>query len=250
MGVAVQKNLVKQYVQKDQHNRDQVRCFLKNNTQFEIYLKNHRKVPVIVKLEINGKNQGQGLLLQGLEALFLDKFLTNNKKLIFKTYDSFNMSQEVQEIIKQKTNIGKISINVYSIRSVYDSSINTGNLDYNYYQNCFTTGSRLFYGSGSCDMVYNPDKMIITPSLKPSTPKGGAIEGGKLSDQQYDVECDWEISSLLESYDLHIYDLSSRVVNEQNEQVDEINKVAVYCSACGRRQRANEKFCPADGTKY
>lgn len=261
MGIAVGKNRIKQYIQKNKNNQEQVRCYLKGGSQFQIYLKNHRESYVIVQLKINGKAQGQGILMDPKEGLYLDRFVTDSKKLVFNT---FQMSQQLKELIQEKTSIGEITVEIYSIKSAYDGKVQTVNLpNYNLLNanTSFnwqpTTMPPVFLGTGSMGVggpsvstVYAGSQPSYAPHPAPTEQATalGCIEQGAVSNQGYDIACDWVTNRLLESYKIVLLPLGDRQSEDDDTSKD--TAPAVYCSICGRRKRGKENFCPVDGNKY
>lgn len=70
------------------------KCFLENNETFEIELFNPLTVSVLADIKLNGQSISKtGLIIKPGQRVYLDCFIDDKKKFIFKTYE-FDGSQE------------------------------------------------------------------------------------------------------------------------------------------------------------
>lgn len=124
MGVAVQKNLLKQYVWQDQESgRKENRVNIKPNTDFQIFLKNYTNTTILVQLKINGQVEDGFLILDPRESIFLNRYLSSQNKLSFKTYE---MSAGLKSMIDKKMELGVVTATFYRAQQVFgkDTGVN------------------------------------------------------------------------------------------------------------------------------
>ena len=89
--VATQKNRQKIYKGK--------KIYLEDGQEFEIELHNPTKSVYLAKVRINGNLiSSRGIILQPGQRVFLERFIDDNRKLVYKTYEVEN-TQEAKNAI-------------------------------------------------------------------------------------------------------------------------------------------------------
>ena len=148
--IAISKNLIKEYKSSD----SQRTVYLKNGTEFQIYLKNPYQSHLGVKIYVNNKYIGNMLVLRPGQSCWLERYLNENSKFLFSTYEVEN-SAEMKYAIKQN---GIVKLEFYhevetvdnGLRIDYDNLI-LGNDSLRTYDVCYnspiTTSLGSTYGS-------------------------------------------------------------------------------------------------------
>jgi len=103
--IAVKRNVLKQY---RVNNEDVI--YLKNGSEFEIELFNPLQETILAEISLNNNEiAGGGLVLRPGERIFLERYLTEDKKFKFDVYQVDN-SEAVQRAI---ANNGLVTIKFY-----------------------------------------------------------------------------------------------------------------------------------------
>lgn len=240
--IAVNKNLVKQYVINNQET-----VFLKDGTEFEIELFNPTTETLLAKISINGKESDSGLVLKPGQRVFLERFLDDSKKYKFETYEVED-SKEVKEATKFN---GLIEIFFYKETSYYST--------YCYYSNPVfgnnTSTAINFFDKSSIQTTFGLDlgNTTFTSSVsdnvksfsacKDKTVETGRVEKGKDSDQAF-TYTQMNFSNYASySTRIQIKPDSVKVLT-----VDEILHKN-YCSDCGSKVKKTDRFCSQCGSK-
>ena len=103
--IAISKNLIKEY----KSSNSERTVYLNDGTEFQIYLKNPYQTHLGIKISVNNKSIGNMLVLRPGQSFWLDRFLNDNKKFLFSTYDVEN----TQEMRYATNNNGKVKIEFY-----------------------------------------------------------------------------------------------------------------------------------------
>jgi hypothetical protein len=243
--------------------------FLNDKENFEIELFNPHSKKVLAKIYLNGKLISQsGIVLRPGERVFLDRFIDENCKFEFSTYQVQN-TNEAQNAIRDN---GFVKVEFYHEYEVLPynpypgniwignsgTGIGTGGWGGTYYsgQNIGTTfttndSNNLSFGgttlTNSC--YFSSD---ISGSLGPQGPVGntrsksietGTVEKGGTSQQSFEYVNASFNSFCTEKFEFQILPVSSKPV--------EMNSIRNYCSNCGTRIKdSNWKFCPKCGNKF
>lgn len=243
--------------------------YLKNGEEFEIELFNAHIHPVLAKFKINGVDiPGGGLMLDPGQRVFLDRYLHDNKKFIFNTYDVEKGNAAVDKAI---ANNGTISIQFYQeelySKSIWDSpdykykqsALNNGerriNVSNGYNSvnntlfNSTTTGTNNSYGmtltsfntSGLANTV-TTDSLIGNTAEPVETKETGRVGMGSESSQRFE-----NVNNKFK-----IYPFKSIIwhILPESEKVYQASDLKVYCTECGTKiKKSTFKFCPQCGTK-
>ena len=104
------------------------KCFLKNNSPFEIELFNPLTVSVLSDIKLNGNSISKtGLIVKPGQRIYLDCFIDDKKKFIFSTYEIDNNQESLNAI--QKNGILEVFfykeevINLNNWKSIFDKII-------------------------------------------------------------------------------------------------------------------------------
>lgn len=262
--IAISKNLIKEYKSSD----SQRTVYLKNGTEFQIYLKNPYQSHLGVKIYVNNKYIGNMLVLKPGQSCWLERYLNENSKFLFSTYEVEN-SAEMKYAIKQN---GIVKLEFYhevetvdnGLRIDYDNLI-LGNDSLRTYDVCYnspittslgsTYGSTTFTASNNLSCSFNANSATagmntlkkarsakaITQEID-ATIETGRIEKGGRSDQEFNT-CDIK-------FDYRSFKTESILILPQSRKsvtVEETRRR--YCSQCGKKVNPKDKFCSNCGAR-
>jgi hypothetical protein len=250
-------------------NRGRVKLFddkiyLKNGSNFEIELFNPHSQPVMAKISINGNFLSEsGLILKPGQRVFLERFIDDNKKLLFETYE-VEKTEEALEAIK-----------------------NNGDVEVFFYHTAVTSNT-LYIGSGNTSIwttypTINPNRTIppyyfgttstytdsntLTSSyytngnvgLSSTSPKAkldiqSGIRSKSLAQETGRIEKGGDSSQLMVSGSGNFNSWFTEHIKIQilpeSQRAVEITEIRRYCTGCGARIKKHTwKFCPGCGTK-
>jgi len=250
--IAIQKNRQKIY-----GNEGKSQVYLKDGQEFQIELFNPTQTRYLVKFKINGNySSDRGLILNPGQRYFLDRFIDEDRKLSFSTYEVEN-SKEVKKAIEKN---GLLEVEFYS--ELIPLNGNGLILSGNYYYNtnpCFTfTGTSNFtttntylggtlrgttLNSGALtNTVYCSDSNISS-SVNDVSIETGRVERGDKSNQSFENGYGTFNSWASHSTVIQIIPKSQKPV--------ETHEIRNYCSGCGNRlKKQTWKFCPNCGEKF
>ena len=268
--IAISKNLIKEYKSSD----SQRTVYLKNGTEFQIYLKNPYQSHLGVKIYVNNKYIGNMLVLRPGQSCWLERYLNENSKFLFSTYEVEN-STEMKYAIKQN---GIVKLEFYHETETVDNGLRIVN-DYNFinlnsldndclrtYDVCYnspTTSLGTTYDSNvtltasnnlsSCYFSANSATAGMNALKKERSAKAirketddtietGRIEKGGHSDQEFNT-CDIK-------FDYRAFKTESILILPQSRKsvtVEETRRR--YCSQCGKKVSPKDKFCSNCGAR-
>ena len=225
--------------------------YLKNGTSFEIELYNPTQRPFLAKIKVNGSYISQaGIIIKPGQRIFLERFIDDQKKFKFETYEVDGASPEVLKAIE---NNGDIVVEFYPEK--LKTQINTGWLTTTSGTGTVTiqpplNGDNYWYGGTTTN--YNSNNAYFTnTSFGGSTINNismnvagsletGRVEVGEKSNQQL-VETFGEFSNFMEAQSIwKILPLSLKPV--------EAGEIRQYCTGCRTRiKKSSWKFCPTCG---
>lgn len=266
--IALSKNVLKVY---DVDNVETV--FLKDGSEFEIELFNPTKNPVLCTIGTNGSNPGEkGLVLNPGQRYFLDRYLTDNKKFKFSTYEVSRNSEEVDKAIEDN---GVVTVNFYrevgsntwewmwspEITYVYNYSYRTttGNPIVSYETTTNDSNTTTPATSGTYTIAdgstsaYTVNSLGLTGSTGPSGTCGttvpsklketGRIEKGSKSKQNFTY-----VNKNFESLPFFTQKIKILPQSEKALSTDDF-KYRRYCSSCGNKVKQEDKYCSSCGNK-
>ena len=266
--IAIQKNLIKEYT----NSNSERTVYLNDGTEFQIYLKNPYQTHLGIKIYVNNQSIGNMLVLKPGQSFWLDRFVNENKKFLFSTYEVEN-TQEMKYAIDKN---GWVKVEFYHEREKaylksYPSSITWTGGPYNgIYYDGSTSGNAYDFSfnstvlGSSCDTVNycNTSSMPTASSalkrdadhtldLNASATRSrnvkksietGRVEKGSRSNQEFEYcDIDFEYYSF-KTEQIHILPTSQKKVN-----VEETRRR--YCSQCGKKVSPKDKFCSNCGAK-
>ena len=272
--LAVNKSLLKEY---SNSSRDRI-VYMNDGTEFQIQIFNPYSYTVGVSFAFNEKNGSysswneQLLVIKPGQRVWLERYLNDEAKLLFSTYEVGN-SKAAKEAIKAN---GLVTIKFYKekeqvkfmpyITTRWDGKYYDGNNYINNYINYCDASLSLdsvkltsdavtnaptttFYNSScattattlGCD-VKGIDKGIDTFKLRSKSIETGRIDKGSHSNQKFNT-----INIDFESYPFSTETIQILPSSQKPVTSNDLNKV--YCSNCGRKLNAKFKFCPYCGAK-
>ena len=248
--------------------------YLNNGDNFELRFFNPLQIKIGIEINFNGIRKGDGyLVLNPGQDLSLDRFLDEQRKMVFETYSINGNSKEAREAIEKN---GKISFNFYRESNWYNSykKINV-NYDfppkpkkYNYPTYTYGSSRGVKYSStitldGMMDTTKSNNVFMSTSSMDMndienistfessgafsnekdiSELETGRIEKGEHSNQSFrDVNIKFEsVPFYTVEYQLMPHSAKHR----------EIKEVRQYCNICNYRLRNKKwRYCPKCGNK-
>lgn len=248
------------------------KVYLEDGQEFQIELYNPTQISYVAKIYINGQSiSTSGLVLKPGQRYFLDRFIDENKKLIFSTYDVENTKGTKEAIAKNGnlkvdfhaeyfqnfawTNSGTSTFTQYPSTLTIPANINFR--DYGTYSTPFstfttaTTGN-ITYTSGTTNTYFCAQNPVTTNTLGSSinssntrsksadTIETGRIEKGEKSDQKF--------SNDNGTYNSYASFVSEYKIQPKSAKPVEVSEIRSYCPGCGTRmKKQNWKFCPTCG---
>jgi len=245
--------------------------YMKDGTSFEIELWNPRSNRVLAKISINGVSvSGGGIVVNPGQRGYLERFLEEDRKFKFTTYEAENSAEGraaiaknglvtvefYDEIVQPKNwfcGNGSITINGPTIcgGTTGNPTVNpTFTSDHCYFNSTPSAGLGDNIGMSAnysanmnlaCEDSFS-DKIPIGLKLTKSSLniETGRIEKGERSNQK-----------LVDTYgDFSFYACAYYTVKilPESQKPAEIGEIRSYCTGCGRRWRSGEAFCPTCGT--
>ena len=241
--ITVKRNSVKKYA-------DNV--YLKNNQEFELLLRNNAQATVVATISMNGKRiSTSGIVLKPGQKVYLERYLDENKKFLFETYNVDNTNEALQAI----QNNGSIEVKFYKEKEVSQSRIN-------YYYNplyrssfsgqsgsvsslspSYSTTNNFFSQNASTANYSKGIASVTTNSVSLDSVETGMVGKGSSSNQEFkDYTGDFETYPF-KTVSIKILPFSAKPT--------EVSDLAVYCTNCGtKNKKGNYKYCPKCGTKF
>ena len=271
--VAVNKSLLKEYT----NNGERI-VYLDNNTEFQIQIFNPYSYVIGVSFEFNDEyNYNQPLLVvRPGERIWLDRYLNNESKLLFSTYEVGN-SKEVKEAIK---NNGKLTIkffkektysnfyipiscsenNIYYYRNNLNKLYNSTCYDNNCSANSSTT---LNYCDTVCTTANTAETLGISSFSTTSATSAtsatydnydyqpikakGKIETGRIEEGSHSNQKFQNVYKDFESWPFRTEII--KLLPKSQKPIYKNDLTKHYCTNCGRKINTKFKFCPYCGAK-
>ena len=254
--IAISKNLIKEY---KNSNSERI-VYLNDGTEFQIYLKNPYQTHLGIKISVNNKSIGNMLVLRPGQSFWLDRFLNDNKKFLFSTYDVENTPEMKYAI----NNNGKIKIEFYHEKYVYaiggwpdivttatynSDTINTcrssKSFDNPINTCCYSTvtienSANAATNSKLTSMSYSTS--VKTTKTDDSYLETGRVEKGGVSRQEFEC-CDI-------NFDYYAFKTENiLILPTSRKQIRAEETRRRYCSQCGKKVNPKDKFCSNCGAK-
>jgi hypothetical protein len=247
--IAIQKNRQKVY---SSNGNSQV--YLKDGQEFQIELFNPTQTKYLVKFKINGNYQSQrGLVLNPGQRYFLDRFIDEDRKLGFSTYEVENSKQAKQAIEKN----GLLEVEFYAevvYKNPFTLQGSTSTWTYygnqgsggNYWLNGFG-GTITNCGSGSTTTSIGNGVSFTNCSSTSTLTSDVSIETGRVEKGE---KSNQSFSESFDSFNSWISFSTKVQILPRSQKPAETSEIRSYCTGCGsRNKKQNWKFCPNCGTK-
>jgi len=194
--------------------------YLEDGQEFQIELSNKSQSTYLAKIKLNGNYISEsGIVLRPGEHVFLERYLDNNKKFKFSTYNV--KDTEANKIAIE--NNGIVEIEYYK---EYTHSYVYPTWPITYWPSTYATSS-----SNECNMISDVNLSYI---------ETGRVEEGSESTQTFTYSNITFEAFTNKTIKYHIKPTSQEAIN--------IKEIRNYCTSCGRRAKHNWKFCPGCGT--
>ena len=256
--IAISKNLIKEY----KSSNSERTVYLNDGTEFQIYLKNPYQTHLGIKISVNNKSIGNMLVLRPGQSFWLDRFLNDNKKFLFSTYDVENTPEMKYAI----NNNGKVKIEFYhekeetpytcvvggcsDIVTAYTyNTINTCNssrsLNNPINTCCYSTvaienSANAATNSALASTLY--DTSVSAKNTNDSYLETGRVEKGGVSRQEFEC-CDIQ-------FDYYAFKTENiLILPTSRKQIRAEETRRRYCSQCGKKVNPKDKFCSNCGAK-
>lgn len=239
------------------YNSNQI--FLRDGQEFEIEIFNPTSTSYLAKIRLNGNYiSSRGLILHPGQRIFLDRFIDENAKLCFSTYEV----EDTKEIKKAIEKNGLVDIEFFPEQTIFSNLFNgnTGTTTWKnpyYYtdNNWFNSGGSFTTTNGSNLMgtltnttssstasYYSGEIFSSSVSNQTKSLETGRIERGEKSEQDFQ-----ETTGNFSAFYSHINSFHILPISTKPVDVAEIRN---YCSSCGLRvKKQNWQFCPKCGNK-
>lgn len=269
--LAMNKSLLKEF-----HNNENDRIvYLKDGDEFQIQIFNPYQYVIGVSFTFNSDNVDNSrlLVLKPGERVWLDRYLNENKKLKFSTYN-VNNSNDVKKAIEKN---GIVNMYFYKEKEKNDNiyiysplvkSWEPNTVFYNYEITCdnntknycdtklraASLGISSLTGSmdSSCssastytsysDSIDNTRSLLDTRSYKSKSIETGRIDKGSYSNQNF--------TNYYGDFDSWYFKKETiKILPESQKQISSNDLSKKYCHNCGKKIKVDFKFCPNCGAK-
>ena len=258
--IAISKNLIKEY----KSSNSERTVYLNDGTEFQIYLKNPYQTHLGIKISVNNKSIGNMLVLRPGQSFWLDRFLNDNKKFLFSTYNVENTA----EMKYATNNNGKVKIEFYHEKeetpytcvvggwpdivttATYNSdTINTcrssKSFDNPINTCCYSTVTIESSANAATNSKLNSmsyDTSVSAKNTNDSYLETGRVEKGGVSRQEFEY-CDI-------NFDYYAFKTENiLILPTSRKQIRAEETRRRYCSQCGKKVNPKDKFCSNCGAK-
>ena len=229
------------------------KIYLDNNQEFLIELFNPLQDSVLAEIKINGKiASATGLILRPGERFYLDCFVDDRKKFIFKTYEIENTTESLNAtanngyvevtFYKEKTYTNIFSGICGTTTTIGNNSIwltNSGTSVNTSLSNCsYTSGIDL--NNNLNTRSFSNSKTKLSKSINKT--ETGRVEKGDSSNQKFE-----SISMNFENYCIN--KISYQLLPNSKKPIETSEIKRNFCSDCGNKLKGTERFCPSCGTR-
>ena len=222
-------------VRKQRQKQNGKNVYLHDRTEFEIELHNPTNDSILAKISLNGNRiSNSGVVLKPGQRIFLERYLDEDRKFLFETYD----------VSDSKTNQRAIENNGLVIVEFFNKMIftNYGHLGgYTYLNNQLLYGSGIVNGNPTIFTTTGLGNSNIIGNTSTSDAKieTGRVEKGDKSDQEFGTSYEMFNTNVSWIKEWKILPFSAKDITTK----DLVKK----CGGCGTKVKDNYKFCPQCG---
>jgi len=231
------------------HHRRKIyddKVYLKNNTNFELEFFNGETETIYVEININGETEKERLIVKPGQRVFLERFLSTDKKFNFQTYEVEKGNEKVDNAIR---NNGIINLTYYVedtspltwITTPHMYTGTTGNVVTSWNTDNFTltTSNSNLVNTLTGGRGVNAVEDGATYLANVETKESGKIEKGENSNQNLISE---NLGIRMKAIGYGYFKLMP-----ESEQLNQKE----YCTSCGvKKRKSSWKFCPSCGNAY
>lgn len=262
--IAIKRNRQKIY-----STKGKTQVYLKDGQEFQIELFNPTQTRYLAKIKINGNYQSaRGLILHPGQRYFLDRFIDEDRKLTFSTYEV----EDTETVKKAIERNGLVEVEFYAETFLHGSIISYPTKTWSWSQPIWASNPSTFWygvpngtlnntagsstitlgGSTVNNISYTSGATTIGTTysstsnyssiVNDASIETGRVERGRKSDQEF--EDGYGTFSAWAAYTttVQIIPLSQKPVEAQ--------EIRSYCTGCGSRiKKQSWKFCPNCGTE-
>lgn len=219
-------------------------AYLKDGQHFEIELYNPTDQTHLAQISLNGKSiSNSGIVLKPGERVYLERFLDEDRKFLFETYEVED-SEEVKKAIAKN---GLLKIEFFSefVPTFGGTTLNTSWVYMNNpYKNLWTG---LTTNSTTYTVVSSLDNVTFTSSSLNNTSAAGSLETGRIEKGE---KSDQSFTNYYGSFNSYPDQAISIKLMPASAKPVEQKEIRSYCTECGTRMKKSSwKFCPNCGTK-
>lgn len=244
-----------------QRNRQKIykgsKIYLEDGQEFQLELYNPTKSSYLAKILINGSHiSSRGVILHPGQRVFLERFIDDNRKLLYSTYEVED-TEEVKEAI---SNNGKVSVqffeeskfpNITSFGSITtgtwggNSGTWTTNPGWITYTGGWSTADYSIKANMSGEKNLNFLNSTSSTTMNYSTENAGSLETGRV---QQGENSDQSFEDGFGSFNAWASHTSNYQILPISQLPVEPSEMRNYCGNCGTRIRKSTwKFCPNCG---
>ena len=236
-----------------QKNRQKIykgsKVYLHDGQEFEIELHNPTKSVYLAKVLINGKHiSSRGIILQPGQRVFLERFIDENRKLVYETYE-VEETEEAREAIADNGRVSVLFFEEYNHISFGGTTTTTIWATGTYTPIWTTYGDSSTFtmntsmsGEPSLNFMSTSDSTV---NYETRTASAGSLETGRV--QQGD-ESEQTFENGYGTFNSWASHTSSYQILPISQLPIETSEIRNYCSGCGTRIRKSTwKFCPNCG---
>lgn len=282
--IAVNKSLLKEYFINNQRV-----VYLKDNQEFQIQFFNNHQFTIFASIEINGElSSNKMVCIRPGERIWLDRFLDNDNKMVFESYEVNSNSKQVKKAIKNNglikiyfyrerihrpetwqnyiwyenhdnSNPTYIPIRYYSATTAPANTVNnlfTSELNLSNNYDISSIGSQVTYAS--LDNTIRTDGMSFSTSalsassastINVNSPKANASKN-ITGRIEHGNRSDQELHNVNTERESYWFKFEEiKLLPIENKPVTSQDLRRRYCSECGRKLNDKYKYCPFCGAK-
>jgi hypothetical protein len=215
--------------------------YLNDNDNFEIELYNPTSKSILCKIKLNGEYiSNSGIVLRPAERVFLDRFINENSKFLFSTYNVSDTKKN-RSIIEHN---GAVEVDFFRESQISTSTgtywltnnISTPTITpYNYYTTT-SNQSPSFIGSTLTSSVSSSNNVNLRGNILT-----GRVQKGEKSTQNF--------TNTHQNFDFFsFHTIKYKILPKENKPI-ESHEIRSYCTNCGTKMKKGYKFCPTCGEK-